>query len=120
MQDGTLVADDADYRLAPDGTGEVELLSINLATGEGVPTASRYGICWSVNEVGELVFDRVNSRHAVVTGSSRPDASVCASLTAETVSFRREQTLYEVNGVNIRTVLRQSDNSCGYQPQGGA
>ncbi|MDC1307124.1 Ig-like domain-containing protein [Pseudomonadales bacterium] len=118
LEDGTLVTDDADYRLAPDGTGEVEFNIIDFSTGEQTPVTSSFGICWSVSVTGELVVDRVLSRDAVVEGTSRPDTSFCAATLPAEVSFRREQTLFDVSGVNIRTVTRESRNTCGLGPVG--
>ena len=118
LEDGTLVTDDAIYRLAPDGTGEVEFGFYDSSTGEQTPVTSSFGICWSVNITGELVVDRVLSRDAVVEGASRPNTSFCAATLPAEVSFRREQTLFDVSGVNIRTVTRESRNTCGFGPVG--
>ena len=90
LEDGTLVADDGDYRLAPDGTGEVEFNIVDFSTGERTPVISSFGICWSVSVTGELVVDRVLSRDAVVEGTSRPDTSFCEAALPAEVSFRRD------------------------------
>ena len=118
LEDGTLVADDGDYRLAPDGTGEVEFNIVDFSTGERTPVISSFGICWSVSVTGELVVDRVLSRDAVVEGTSRPDTSFCEAALPAEVSFRRAQILFDVSGANIRTVTRESRNTCGFEPVG--
>ncbi|MDP4639142.1 MAG: hypothetical protein NWS69_00120, partial [Pseudomonadales bacterium] len=119
LNNGSIVADDVSYRLSPDGTGLVEFQLYDAISGAATPGSSALGICWSVNTAGDLVFDHISSVGQRFPDSRQPSTSACASLTDDLVGFRRVQSLYDQNGVQLRTVIKESKNACGFAPTAG-
>ena len=93
-------------RLAPDGTGEVQYITV-LESGELFSLTNTVGICWSFNDGGEFIADAVSSSQ-VVPGSNRPATEFCDSRLPKEGDLRYEKISY----TNRQSVTRESEYFC--------
>jgi len=101
-------------RLAPDGTGEVQYVTVDQS-GAVISLTNSVGICWSLNNSGELLVDAVLPTQ-VVSGSNRPATEFCGSRSPKDGDIRLEKIIY----TSRQSVTRESEyfcfgELCGYQ-----
>ncbi|MFT7468144.1 MAG: hypothetical protein ACI8PP_001389, partial [Candidatus Pseudothioglobus sp.] len=118
LDDGREVLRELLYRINPDGTGVLELESVDPVTGllNGFFVSS-FGICASINAKGDLVTRRVRAFDERYQGSRTPSVSTCSTLTTSSVSFQRDWRLYDISPAGeYLTTIKFSDNACGINP----
>ena len=118
LNDGTFVNTNTFYRLHPEGTGQLELQQVDLATGQVVAVAtSSNGICWQLNAAGDLEVSRTSSADQRFTGSRVPSLSTCSLINSTTpdntlINFQRTNRLLDTVGARLRTTVENRFNAC--------
>jgi hypothetical protein len=123
LDDGTFVDSKLFYRLHPEGTGQLELESVNLANGniEAIFTSSR-GICWQLDGNGDLIIARTTSPDQRFAGSRVPSLSTCSLLNTAApdyslVAFTRTNKLEDINASGqLLTFVEDNFNQCNANP----
>lgn len=119
LNDGTFFDTKLFYRLHPEGTGQLEIETVNLANGvvEDIAVESA-GICWQVDLNGDLIFARTSASDERFVGSQVPSLSTCSSLNTSTpdntlIDFSRTNKLIASNGTSQRlTFVEDNVNQC--------
>ncbi len=117
LDDGTFAEEKVLYRLHPDGTGQLELESIDTATGElGNFFVSGNGICWQLEGTNDLIWSRTVAPDDVFIGSRIPNTSTCSLLNTAApdntlINFRRDITLLDVSSAGRLLTHTESRNN---------
>lgn len=119
INDGTFVDTDLFYRLHPDGTGQLEVEQVDLATGQTTSfVTSSNGICWQLDGNGDLVIARTPAPDQRFAGSQIPSVSHCSLINSAApdntlINFTRvNRLLDEPSATRKRTLVEDSFNAC--------
>ncbi|MFT6642969.1 MAG: hypothetical protein ACJAX5_000593 [Patiriisocius sp.] len=117
LNNGSVVDSKLYYRLHPEGTGQVEIETVNATTGllESV-FASSTGICWKIDANGDLEISRTPSADQRFSGSRVPTTSHCSAVQSPDntlIDFIRTSKLLKFNAASeVLSYVETRRNQC--------
>jgi hypothetical protein len=117
LNNGNFVDSKLYYRLHPEGTGQVEIETVNATTGllESV-SAFTTGICWKIDANGDLEISRTPSADQRFSGSRVPTTSHCSAVQSPDntlIDFIRTSKLLKFNAASeVLSYVETRRNQC--------
>ncbi|MGK0460008.1 MAG: hypothetical protein ACJA0W_000849 [Candidatus Azotimanducaceae bacterium] len=117
LDNGTFVDSKLFFRLHPEGTGQVEVESVNTTTGllEAV-TVSTAGICWQLDANSDLEISRTQSADQRFAGSRVPTTAHCSVVQSPDntlIDFKRTGIMLKFNpSFELLSYVEERRNQC--------
>lgn len=117
LDNGSFVDSKLNFRLHPEGTGQVERETVNATTGllESV-TADESGICWIVDANGDLEISRTPSADQRFAGSQVPTTAHCSVVQSPDntlITFKRTSKLLKFGtSLEVLSYIEERRNQC--------